>query len=69
MPDLTERVSAYAEAVKAWPPADHQFIPHPATWFNEGRYDDDPNEWKRNATHQPKPNPRAYSQTADYSGV
>lgn len=26
--------------------ADPGYIPHPATWFNGGRYDDDPNEWR-----------------------
>lgn len=24
-----------------------QFVPHPATWLNSGRYDDDPEEWNR----------------------
>ena len=24
-----------------------QFIPHPATWLNQARYDDDPETWKR----------------------
>jgi len=24
-----------------------QFCPHPSTWFNQGRYDDDPREWSR----------------------
>ena len=23
------------------------YTPHPATWFNQGRYDDDPREWRR----------------------
>jgi hypothetical protein len=26
-----------------------QFCPHPATWLNEGRYDDDPREWQGRA--------------------
>ena len=26
-----------------------RFIPHPATWFRQGRYDDDPSEWGVNA--------------------
>lgn len=25
-----------------------QFTPHPATWLNEGRYDDDQTEWSKN---------------------
>lgn len=28
------------------------FTPHPSTWLNQGRYDDDPNEW--NVTDQEK---------------
>lgn len=24
-----------------------KFTPHPSTWFNQGRYDDDPAEWER----------------------
>jgi hypothetical protein len=24
-----------------------QFVPYPATWLNEGRYEDDPEEWNR----------------------
>ena len=39
---LLERVEAYAAAVAAQDP---KFIPHPATWFNGGRFDDDPAEW------------------------
>ena len=65
---LLEKTMAYAAAVASWPSGEHQFIPHPATWFNRGSYDDNPEEWKR--THATdKPNPRSYAQTADYSGV
>ena len=44
---LLERTKAYAEATSRWPEADRQYIPHPATWFNRGSYDDDPKEWER----------------------
>ena len=44
---LLEATRAYAEAVKGWPASDHQFIPYPATWFNQGHYDDDRTEWQR----------------------
>lgn len=44
---LMERTTAYAAAVAKWPADDKQFIPHPATWFNRGSYDDDPKEWQR----------------------
>jgi hypothetical protein len=45
---LLERVKAYAEArrvVCAADGAQDQYTPLPATWFNGGRYDDDPAEW------------------------
>lgn len=44
---LLDRTKAYAEAVAEWPEADRQYIPHPSTWFNGGRYDDDPQTWRR----------------------
>ena len=47
--DLLRIVQSYAAAVKTWPAADKQYIPHPATWFNRGSYDDDPAEWSRGA--------------------
>lgn len=40
---LLERTKAYCKAI-GW--QDRQFIPHPATWFNEGRFDDDPMQWE-----------------------
>lgn len=41
---LLDRVQAFAES-----PAGQagRFTPHPATWFNSGRYDDDSSEWNR----------------------
>ncbi len=41
---LFRRVQSYARS-----PAgnDGEFTPHPATWFNQGRYDDDPQEWQK----------------------
>lgn len=43
----------YAAATATWPAADKQFIPHPATWFNHGRYEDDQREWVRGAAATP----------------
>jgi hypothetical protein len=40
--DLLARTVAYAASVKEWPPERRQFIPHPATWLNSGRYMDEP---------------------------
>ena len=47
MPALLQAVIAYATAVKAWPASEKQYVPHPQTWFNQGRYEDDPKEWQR----------------------
>lgn len=52
---LLERVEVYAKAVKI-AGIEKTFIPHPATWFNGGRYDDDASEWL-NGGSAPPPNP------------
>lgn len=39
---LLQATTAYAAATAG---TERQFIPHPATWFNAGRYLDDPAEW------------------------
>jgi hypothetical protein len=41
---LTLRVTEYAES-SVGSQADKTMIPHPATWFNKGRYDDDQKNW------------------------
>jgi len=46
---LIEATKAYAAAVAQWPASESRFIPHPATWFNSGRYDDDRVQWRRNS--------------------
>lgn len=47
---LLERTQAFAAspAGKAG-----QYCPHPATWFNGGRFDDDPTEWQAQAAITP----------------
>lgn len=37
----------YAEKVACWPPNSTQFVPHPATWFNQQRFNDDSSTWER----------------------
>jgi hypothetical protein len=46
-PTLLVTTQNYALAVTQWPEADKKFIPHPATWFNRGSYDDDPATWQK----------------------
>lgn len=48
---LLAKTQIYAEATALWPPGDLRFIPHPATWFNRGSYDDDPATWIRTDTN------------------
>lgn len=44
---LLERTKLFSAAVSLWSEEDRKFIPHPATWYNQGRYDDNPREWER----------------------
>lgn len=45
---LQDRVYAYAKSPAGQRPVgDDDYRPHPSTWFNQGRYDDDPAEWQR----------------------
>jgi hypothetical protein len=48
---LLEKTVAYAKAVEG---ADMQFVPHPSTWFNQERYNDDPNTWNKSSGNGPK---------------
>lgn len=57
---LLERVQAYASAVAQWPASEKQYIPMPATWFNQGRYDDDPKTWLRGAAAVPSQYSKTY---------
>jgi len=40
--ELLAKTKAFAEAVKD---SDHQFIPHPSTFYNQERFNDDPQSW------------------------
>lgn len=44
--DLLAKTQAFAKAQVG---ADAQFIPHPATWFHQERFNDDPSTWIRNS--------------------
>ena len=41
---LKRKTMEYATATKGH---NKQFIPHPATWFNDERFNDEPQEWER----------------------
>jgi len=45
--ELLAKTNAYASAVAQWNDDEKQFIPHPATWFNQERYNDDPATWAK----------------------
>lgn len=51
---LLERINAFAIS----PKGRGEFCPHPSTWLNQGRYDDDPQAWQEtrlNNTGKPRP--------------
>ncbi len=55
---LLGKTNQFKECVESWPTAYRYFqdggdrCPHPASWFNAGRYADDPREWKRHGAHK-----------------
>lgn len=65
---LTATLS-YAAAVEKWPDDDKRFIPYPATWFNRGSYEDDPQNWTRSHATSQHSNGRRFEQTVSYAGV
>lgn len=50
---LQEATIAYAVAVSSWPENEKQYVPMPATWFNQGRYDDDRVYWNKEIAKRP----------------
>lgn len=44
---LAAAVKRFKFCTDRWKRADRTFIPHCATWFNEGRFEDDQREWER----------------------
>ena len=49
---LMEAVQAYAKARIG---QEKQYTPHPSTWFNQERWNDDRSEWAANANGKPEP--------------
>jgi hypothetical protein len=63
---LYHRVEEYARS----PAGQHgEFTPHPATWMNQGRYDDDPAEWQREEKAHVGQNGKAGGTEADAEAV
>jgi DNA-binding Lrp family transcriptional regulator len=62
---LLERVQAFAAS-----PAGQrgQYTKYPATWFNKGSFDDDPNEWSRDRTAN-RPDGRIAAPPGKYDGI
>lgn len=50
---LMERATAYTASPIAQ--AEMQYRPHPTTWFNQGRYDDDPATWQHSKSNARTP--------------
>lgn len=48
-------LSATIVFAKAKTGQDQQFIPHPATWYNQQRYNDDPETWKVSSHRTQRP--------------
>lgn len=63
---LLERVTAFANS-----PAGQagKFTPHPTTWFNQGRYDDDEHEWNRNGSTTDHQASRVTAAAGKYAGM
>lgn len=54
---LLERTKAFAKAWNGASEVKRHFIPHPATWFNQERYNDSPKEWVAAAKEPPRVSP------------
>lgn len=61
--DQTKALEAVTQHVKYWQAkeTEHDFIPHPATWLNQGRYDDEL------VIEPPKPKPAKIDKTWMFS--
>lgn len=56
---LLDKTNQFRQAVESWP-VSYRYMqdggdrcPHPATWFNQGRFADDPKEWRRAGARKP----------------
>lgn len=44
---ILERTALFGSMAKNFTDEQMQFVPHPSTWFNQQRYNDDPSTWER----------------------
>lgn len=64
---LLDKTQQFAAAVNSWPSSyryktdGRDTCPHPATWFNQGRFQDDPREWRRAGARSGPDRPTAVS--------
>jgi hypothetical protein len=69
---LLGKTNQFKECVESWPMSYRYFqdggdrCPHPASWFNAGRYSDDPREWKRHGARSAPPNKIAPPEPKDW---
>lgn len=62
---LLDKTAQFAEAVAGWPSSYRYFqdggdrCPNPSTWFNQGRFADDPREWRRGGARNPGPSSKS----------
>lgn len=42
---LLDKVLQYRECASNWHESERKYIPHPSSWFNGHRWEDDPNTW------------------------
>ena len=50
---LTAAVQEFAKAVNTWKDEDRKYVPQPATWFNQGRWEDDRRTWYKGSYQPP----------------
>lgn len=69
---LLDKTNQFKECVESWPSSYRYFqdggdrCPHPASWFNAGRYSDDPREWKRHGARSAPQNKIAPPEPANW---
>ena len=50
---LIKRVKDYRDAVAKWRAGDEDYVPYPASWFNDSRWMDDDESWVRHYRAEP----------------